>query len=79
MKNIFNRTYLVFFVLLILCVVAARSTAGTKTYTYDNAGRPVKSDYGNNKTITYTYDKMRNLIKTKVISFTQQTAWVDFN
>jgi YD repeat-containing protein len=36
--------------------------AGTVKYTYDDAGRLIKADYGGGKAITYTYDKAGNLL-----------------
>ena len=38
------------------------------TYSYDNAGRLVKVDYGNGATITYTYDSAGNLLSRTVTS-----------
>ncbi len=76
MKKLFPQIYMAFFVFAILCVVATQAAADTVTYTYDNAGRLTKSDYGGGNNITYTYDKAGNLL-SKVSVF--QTAWVDFN
>jgi YD repeat-containing protein len=35
-------------------------------YTYDDAGRLVRVDYGAGKTISYTYDKSGNLLRRTV-------------
>jgi len=47
-----------------LCAVPY-ATAGTVTvsYTYDDAGRLIKADYGNEKSITYFYDYAGNIVE----------------
>lgn len=42
--------------------------ADTVRYTYDDAGRLTKVDYGNGQTITYTYDSAGNLLSRTVTS-----------
>ncbi|MCX8068993.1 MAG: RHS repeat protein [Thermodesulfovibrionales bacterium] len=51
--------------------------AGNITYTYDNAGRLIKVDYGGGKTITYEYDNAGNLIKRTASATTSLFADVD--
>jgi YD repeat-containing protein len=51
--------------LLILCVCGATS-ASTVTYIYDDAGRLINADYGNERSISYTYDANGNLLSRKV-------------
>lgn len=54
--------------LLLLCPLLAVSvSAGAITYTYDNAGRLVKADYGGGKSITYTYDNNGNLLERNIL------------
>ncbi|MFC1591107.1 hypothetical protein ACFL43_01140 [Thermodesulfobacteriota bacterium] len=48
-----------------LLLGAQPASAGTVSYTYDDAGRLTKADYGA-KTIFYTYDAAGNLLKRKV-------------
>src|SRR6266849_3239646 len=45
---------------------AAFALADNVTYTYDAAHRLTKVDYGNGKTIGYTYDKSGNLLNRTV-------------
>ncbi len=82
MNKFFGRKYLAFFVFAILCVISAQVAADTVTYTYDNAGRLTKADYGSGKGITYTYDKAGNITKIVIgpaAPVNMQTAWVDFD
>ncbi|MBI3990370.1 MAG: RHS repeat protein [candidate division NC10 bacterium] len=39
--------------------------AGTVTYTYDEAGRLIRADYGDGRAITYTYDAAGNLLQSQ--------------
>jgi len=43
--------------------VTPRAVADRITYTYDAVGRLASVDYGNGKTITYSYDKNGNLLR----------------
>lgn len=43
------------------------AVAGTITYSYDEAGRLIRVDYGNSKVIAYTYDAAGNLLERKRI------------
>ena len=49
--------------LLILPILAAALFAAAVKYDYDSAGRLTRVDYGDGRTITYTYDKNGNLLK----------------
>ncbi len=53
-------------ILITICVIASNVTADNVTYTYDDAGRLTKADYGNGMKITYTYDKAGNILEIKV-------------
>lgn len=52
---------------ILMLALAIPLAADTVTYTYDEAGRLSRVDYGNGKTITYAYDKSGNLL-TRVIA-----------
>ncbi|MDQ6704751.1 MAG: RHS repeat protein [Acidobacteriota bacterium] len=49
-------------------VLAAAVASGAVNYSYDGAGRLAKVDYGNGKSIAYTYDKAGNLLSRTAIS-----------
>ena len=52
---------------LLLCVVTLTpGLAGTITYTYDDAGRLIRVDYGGGVSIIYTYDPAGNLLERQV-------------
>lgn len=51
--------------LLLFFLTLSWALAGTVTYTYDEAGRLTKADYGRGKSITYTYDEAGNLLEQK--------------
>jgi len=57
--------------------VGENSTAAqgsrTITYTYDDAGRLIRVDYGNGTSTTYTYDNAGNLLRREVVR-----AFVEF-
>jgi YD repeat-containing protein len=53
--------------LLILAGLAS-SFADIVNYSYDDAGRLTKVDYGNGQSISYTYDKAGNLLSRQVSS-----------
>ncbi|MBM4431284.1 MAG: hypothetical protein FJ026_13210 [Chloroflexi bacterium] len=44
---------------------ASTAQGQTVTYTYDEAGRLVRADYGNGKAIAYTYDAAGNLLRVE--------------
>jgi len=46
----------------------AQLAAAAVTYTYDDASRLTKVDYGNGRTITYVYDKAGNLLSRTTTS-----------
>ena len=46
--------------------IQSRTSSRTVTYTYDDAGRLVQADYGEDKGITYTYDDAGNLLQREV-------------
>lgn len=48
-------------IVLATLLIGLAAPAGV-IYTYDSAGRLAKVDYGNGATITYTYDKVGNLL-----------------
>ena len=52
--------------LMFMIISSVSSLAGTITYTYDNACRLTKADYGGGKTIDYTYDNNGNLLNRTV-------------
>ncbi|MBI5606504.1 MAG: hypothetical protein HY879_24490 [Deltaproteobacteria bacterium] len=51
---------------LILFGLSTTGFAGTISYTYDNAGRLTRADYGGGKSIDYTYDNNGNLLNRTV-------------
>jgi YD repeat-containing protein len=54
-------------ILLSILLFSTRSLlAGTVTYSYDNAGRLITADFGNNRKITYTYDNNGNLLERSI-------------
>lgn len=53
------------YTLSILLALTSSAHASLIAYTYDNAGRLLKADYGGGKGITYTYDKAGNVSKSK--------------
>jgi len=48
----------------IAATLLCRAQSQKVTYTYDNAGRLAKADYGNGQTITYVYDNAGNLLSS---------------
>jgi len=52
--------------LLSVSLFAIILAADVVNYTYDDAGRLIKVDYGNGKAITYAYDKAGNPLKREV-------------
>ncbi|MBI3988597.1 MAG: DUF11 domain-containing protein [candidate division NC10 bacterium] len=58
--------------LLFVLVTLAPALAGTVTYTYDEAGRLIRANYGDGQVITYTYDAAGNLLQSQVSA--QSTA-----
>ncbi len=52
---------------------SAATEANTIAYTYDDAGRLLRVDYGNGTAITYTYDDAGNLLQREVVR-----AFVEF-
>jgi YD repeat-containing protein len=65
MKKCFSKLLLLFSLLITLCVVLF-ATANAETYTYDSAGRLIKADYDDGKTIEYTYDNAGNPLQRRV-------------
>ncbi len=59
---------LILFIFITICVISSNTTADNVTYTYDDAGRLTKADYGGGKTITYTYGKSGNMLEKKVVT-----------
>ncbi len=58
--------------LLLLCpLLAVSASAGAINYTYDSAGRLVKTDYGGGKSIQYTYDNAGNLLDRTITESAQ--------
>jgi YD repeat-containing protein len=51
------------YTMILLLTFTGSTHAGMITYTYDNAGRLTKADYGSGKTIAYLYDNAGNLIR----------------
>ena len=51
---------------VVACIPFGIAFAGTINYTYDDAGRLIRADYGNGKEITYTYDNAGNLLRRSV-------------
>jgi len=63
--------------LLLFCVVlslGSLSLADVITYTYDEAGRLTRVDYGGGKTVSYNYDKSGNLLSRVVTSGEQASG-----
>ncbi len=60
-----------------ICLLAALPAQAVNiTYTYDNAGRLAKADYGGDKSIAYSYDAGGNLIVRDVTQALASTAYV---
>lgn len=57
----------VLFTLLLFLGAIPDAPAGTVNYTYDNAGRLIKADYGGGKSIDFTYDNAGNLL-TRIVA-----------
>ena len=72
MDKMSAKIWVVFAVFLLLCAIPD-AFAGTITYTFDNAGRLIKADYGGGKTIQYTYDNAGKILQ-KVITGTTKNA-----
>jgi len=53
------RIFPILFIFILTCFLVA----GTVNYTYDEAGRLIKVEYGNGKTIDYVYDNAGNLLQ----------------
>ena len=52
---------------MLFCLLAAGSVfAGTIAYTYDDAGRLTKADYGSGTAVAYAYDAAGNLLSRAV-------------
>jgi len=67
MKKYFNLPLMVVLICTVLLLSGNTVTAAMIQYTYDNAGRLVKAEYGGGKTISYTYDPNGNLLERKVL------------
>jgi len=65
-----------FALFLFLSLTMAPVFAGTITYTYDDAGRLTKVDYGDGTTIEYTYDNAGNLLQRVVTQTPKYTLTV---
>ena len=63
MRKIFLQMWVVCFLILTLSI-APYVIAGTVNYTYDEAGRLTREDYGD-KAIIYTYDSAGNLLECR--------------
>ena len=66
MNKLILQMKVVFFIFITICVIATHATADNVTYTYDDAGRLTKANYGNSRAIIFTYDKAGNIIEKKV-------------
>ncbi len=64
MKKI--NTLLSAFVLMFLMAGMSLASAAAISYTYDDAGRLVKADYGEGLAISYSYDANGNLLSRQV-------------
>ncbi len=71
MKTRSTVPWVLFTIFLLLCAISY-TTAGTVAYTYDDAGRLIKADYGDGKVIEYTYDKEGNLLQIVTTEKQQQ-------
>jgi YD repeat-containing protein len=69
MKKKYSIIRVLFVTLFLFCAVPY-ATAGAVSYTYDDAGRLIRADFGNGKVIDYTYDKAGNLLERQVGSST---------
>ena len=78
MKKMLSKIWVLFTLILFLYSIPY-AAAGTVNYTYDDAGRLIKADYGGGKTIEYTYDKAGNLLKKTVSTAGGTSVPCDFN
>lgn len=60
-----KRFVFIFGIILLSIYTASSGLAVTVQYNYDQAGRMIEADYGDGKTITYTYDDNGNLLQRK--------------
>ena len=51
----------------LVCLYFATLAAQTTRYTYDDSGRLIQVEQGNDNTIAYTYDKAGNLLERIVL------------
>lgn len=70
LKKVVKRFEVVIVFLTFLLFPIPPVFAGTITYTYDNAGRLIRADYGGGKVIEYFYDNAGNLTQ-RIISTTK--------
>ena len=59
---------------ILLTLAGLASFGDTVNYSYDDAGRLIKADYGNGQSISYTYDKAGNLLSRQVAGSAQGSS-----
>ena len=57
-----------------LLILAGLASADTVNYSYDDAGRLIRVDYGNGQSVSYTYGKAGNLLSRQVTSAAPQSS-----
>jgi YD repeat-containing protein len=65
--------HLTFFMAAML-IFSGSVAAGDVSYTYDNLDRLIKADYGNGRSIEYSYDAAGNITGTSKIVITSSTT-----
>ena len=69
MEKMVSKIWVLLTLLLSLCAIPY-ATAGTVNYTYDDAGRLIRADFGDGKVIEYTYDNAGSLLERRIGSGT---------
>ncbi|MGR3219984.1 MAG: hypothetical protein ACUZ8H_09235 [Candidatus Anammoxibacter sp.] len=62
-NHLLNKTCFTLFLVMLALWGMSYSTVSAESYKYDSAGRLIRVDYENGKSIAYTYDKNGSLLK----------------
>lgn len=78
MKTSVNMKILAAMVASAICLSAfSHADAAIITYTYDDAGRLIKADYGGETAVQYAYDTAGNLLRQDIMSVSNVKGDVD--